>query len=182
MNKNSIGRAILDALILVCPHVIESMKPIGSDGTPRKGYAICIIKKGFGDGVWSGLAGDFDGRDAGPYERNALNKCLALMERADPTVITSWQIRNPDALPPIFGGGVMFIGPDGAIYYVAISGLPEEDDTAVVTRTLSHLKLVSPGWCSDVLVRTNYSLSIGRAWGTPLPKMEHLRHNMAMAA
>ena len=180
MNKISIGQTILDALILMCPQVVESLKPVGSDGIPRKGYAICVIKQGSPDEVWAGLAGEFDSR-TGPYQHNALTKCLALLDCEDPPVITSWQIRNPDATPPVYGGGVKFVAPDGETYAVAISGLPEEDDTATSARAVQALGLVGPGWYHDVHVLTGYGTSLPRMLATVIDLGE-LQQNMAKAA
>lgn len=181
MNKNSIGQTILDALILMCPQVVASMQPVGSDGTPRKGYAICVIKQGEADEFWGAVTGEFDGRSTESYQLNAYTKCKALLDSDNPAVITSWQLRNPDATPPVYGGGVKFVGPDNETYAVAISGLPEEDDTAVSARSLHALGLVSPGWCSDVHVLTGYGTSVPRLWATVID-LGNLRQNMAKAA
>lgn len=83
--------------------------------------------------------------DLEKYYSTATRKVKQLED--NPEHISSYESRNPDANPPIWGGGIFVPG----VGYFAFSGLPELADEACVLKALQKLGFVDEKFIDRVL-------------------------------
>jgi len=84
---------------------------------------------------------DLEGRDRPwqPYRGHAGVKVAALV--ANPDLISSWQVRDDKATPPVYGGGIRT---DVEDCVVAGSGCPEPADELICLVFAQELKIIGP--------------------------------------
>jgi len=121
----------LDLLDKVAAFAAQTAEPFGRefacrDGTERLGGTIALLNA-HGDQMLLKRVGRPLAAKKQAFDTNAHRKCIGMFNRADdPSCISSWTFRDPNADPPSYGGGIKLSSGS----FLSFSGYPELLDEA----------------------------------------------------
>jgi len=98
------------------------------DGVDRLGFCLTLMD-GEGSTRLEHLAGKPLREKVEAFKLNASIKCRVMFEHRGDRAISSWQYRDMEAKPPVYGGGVLF---DRIGCYGSISGYTQPIDELVI--------------------------------------------------
>ncbi|MFT7506877.1 MAG: hypothetical protein ACI92I_000013 [Acidimicrobiales bacterium] len=115
--------------------VTQGVSSLFDAETERSGGALCFFGH---DGSWHQIAviGN-PGVDEKRFMDNAFNKCSAMFETDEKT--SSFPIANPEAIPPVYPGGIRLSTGD----FLAFSGYPPLWDEALCIALARRFNLIT---------------------------------------
>lgn len=127
------------------------------DGVKRRGGSFCLMHH-------SGMpllllpVGFPNQEKVGGYTYKAYNKCKAMLDQRydDPYLVSSWSVRDHDAEPPIYGGGIRLSNGD----YMSFSGFPELVDEAYMIYVGQSFNLLDEERIMDIVQVSGNSMML----------------------